>query len=49
MQVAVGPVVGQPVYQPGVSMKAKDNGLVFREEQVVINFAQPMWMLRARL
>ena len=31
VQVAVGPAVGQPVDQPGVSMEAKEDGLVFGE------------------
>src|SRR5664280_1614222 len=45
MEVAVGPAVGQPVNQPRVSMKAKDNVLVFREERVIIRFAQPVPVL----
>ena len=47
VQVAVGPAVGQPVDQPGVSMKAKDDVLVFREERIVIRVAQPMRMFAA--
>ena len=45
VQVAVGPAVGQPVDQPGVSMKAKDDVLVFREERIVIRVAQPVRVL----
>ena len=36
VQVAVGPAVGQPVDQPGVSVEGEDDVLVFREERIVI-------------
>ena len=45
MQVAVGPAVGQPVDQPGVSMEAEDDVLVFREKRIVIRFAQSVRVL----
>ena len=32
MEVAVGPAIGKPVDQPGVSMEPKDDVLVFGEE-----------------
>ena len=32
VEIAIGAAIGQPVDQPGVSMKAKDDVLVFREE-----------------
>ena len=49
VQIAVGPAIGQPVDQPGVSVKAKYDVLVFREERVVILLGQPVWMFRAGL
>ena len=49
VEVTVGPAVGQPVDQPGVSMEAKDDVLVFREERIVIRFAQPVRVLGLRL
>ena len=39
VQVAVGPAVGQPVDQRGVSMEAKDDVLVFGEERIVVRLA----------
>jgi len=49
VEVAIGPTVGQPVDQPGVSMESKDDVLVFRKERVVIRFAQPVRVLGLRL
>ena len=49
VEVAVGPAVGQPVDQPGVAMKAKDDVLVFGEERIVIRVAQPVRVLAAGL
>jgi len=49
MQIAVGPAVGQPVDQPGVPVKPKNDVFVFREERVVILLGQPVWVLRAGL
>ena len=39
VEVAIGPAIRQPVDEPGVSMKAKDDVFVFREERIVIRFA----------
>jgi len=49
MQIAIGPGIRQPVNQPRVSMKAKDDVLVACEERVVIRFAQAMRVLALRL
>ena len=49
VEVAVGPAVGQPVDQPGVSVEAKDDVLVFGEQRIVIRFAQPVRVLALRL
>ena len=49
VQVAVGPAVCQPVNQPRVSMKAKDDVLVFGEERIVVRIIQAMRVLAARL
>ena len=45
VQVAIGPAVGQPVDQPWISMKAKDDVFVFGEKRVVIRFAQSVRVL----
>jgi hypothetical protein len=37
----VGPAIGQPVNQPGVSMKAEDDVLVFGEKGVVVRSLSP--------
>src|ERR1700677_1190797 len=49
VQVAVGSAVGQPVNEPRVTMKAKDDVLVAREERIVIRFAQSVRVLAGRL
>ena len=45
MEVAVGAAVGQPMNQPGIAMKGKDDVLVLGEQRVVIRVAQPVRML----
>ena len=47
VQVAIGSPVGQPVDQPRIAMKAKDDVLVLREQRVVILFVQSVRVLRS--
>ena len=47
MQVAIGATISQPVDQPGVSVKAKNDGLVFGEEGIVIRVAQSVRVFRS--
>ena len=49
VQVAVGSPVGQPVDEPGVSVEAEDDVLVFREQRVVVGLAEAVWVLARRL
>ena len=49
VQVAVGPGVGEAVDQPGVSMEAEDDGLVFGEQRIVSRVAQSVRVLALRL
>ena len=49
VEVAVGPAVGQPVDEPGISMETKDDVFIFGEQRIVIRLAQPVRVLACRL
>jgi hypothetical protein len=49
MQVAVGSAVCEAVDEPGVSVEAEDDVLVFREQRVVVQFVQAVWVLACGL
>ena len=44
MNIPVGPAIGQPVHQPGISVKAEDDLFVLCKERVVVLVAQSMRM-----
>jgi len=49
VQIAVGAAVGQPVDQPRVTMKGKDDVLVFGKQRIVVFVAESVRVLGARL
>ena len=49
VEIAVGPSIGQPVDQPGISMESKDDVFVFGEQRIVIRITQSVRVLAAGL
>ena len=45
VEVAVGPAIGQPMHERGISVEAEDDMLIFGEKRIVIGFVQAVRVL----